>query len=188
MKNLCVFLSANKTKAIYTEAVKQLARIISQEKITLIYGGAKVGLMGTLADTVLENQGQVVGVIPTSLNPDEIAHPGLTQLYTVETMPERKAMMSYLADSFIIVPGGLGTMEEFLEVWNAKKIGLHDKPIGLLNINRYFDKFLQFMQIAEQEQFVKTSQNNLITVSDSPEELITQMREENNNSLAGPKV
>ena len=176
MKKLCVFLSANSTKAIYTTAAKQLANIISQEQMTLIYGGAQVGLMGILADTVLENKGQVIGVFPDSLASNEIIHPGLTTLIKVNTMSERKTPMANMADSFIVMPGGLGTLEEFLEVWNAKKIGQHNKPIGVLNTNGYFDKFLEFMQTAEKEQFVNTNQNNLITVSDSPEELIKKMR------------
>ena len=173
MKHAGVFIGANSSgNPLYSEITEQLASILVQRQISVVYGGAAVGLMGVLADTVLKQNGQVVGVMPAVLSKQEISHHHLTQLHQVDSMQERKKLLAELSDFFIIMPGGLGTLEEFFEIWNAAKIGLHQKPIGLLNVNGYFDDLLRFIQQAVQTGFMQASHFDLIKVSDNPAQLL----------------
>lgn len=177
MKQAGIFISANYAEnAVFTEITKQLARELVRRDMGVVYGGASVGLMGVLADTVLHLQGNVVGVIPTALVEKEISHTRLTQLHQVDSMQARKKLLAELSDIFIVMPGGLGTLEEFFEIWNAAKIGLHQKPIGLLNVDGYFDDLLQFINKAIEKGFIHSSHRNLIAVSDDPAALLDQMK------------
>lgn len=167
MNTLCVFVSANFGRnPAYLEAIKQLAQGIAERNIHLIYGGGKLGLMGILANTVMENGGKVTGVITQSLYEQE-AHLGLSKLHVVETMKDRKLMMADLADGFITCPGGLGTLEETFEIWNASKIDLHNKPLGIFNTNHYFDKLLEFIDFSIHEEFLHNKTRELICISDN---------------------
>lgn len=175
MKSICVFMSANlgKTPA-YWEVTKKLGLELASKSFQLIYGGSRTGLMGMLADTVLKSGGRVTGVMSKVL-PGEETHLGLTHLHTVESMQQRKKLMGELADGFIIMPGGLGTLEEFFEFWNAAKLGLHDKPIVLFNIENYFNKFLEFIDHAVTEHFLQPVHRNILKVSNDPCQLLDVM-------------
>lgn len=171
-----VFIGANHGEnKLFREAAQLLARELVARQIDLVYGGASVGLMGVLADTVLALNGHVVGVIPTVLAEKEISHTHLSKLHRVDTMQDRKKLLAELSDIFIIMPGGLGTLEEFFEIWNAAKIGLHQKPIGLLNIDGYFDSLIQFIHQAIKTGFAKPSHLALLTISDNPVSLLNKM-------------
>lgn len=176
--NVCVFLGATPGKdPVYCENAHLLGLEIAKQNCTLVYGGARNGLMGVLANAVLSAGGEVIGVMPASL-PSEIQHHQLTKLHLVDTMHDRKALMSHLADAFVFFPGGLGTFEEVFEVWNAKKIGLHQKPLGFLNINRYYNVLLSFLKECSTEQFIKEEHLQQVLVMDNPAELIKQTRED----------
>jgi uncharacterized protein (TIGR00730 family) len=140
--------------------------------IELIYGGGHCGLMGVLADEVLKNGGRVIGVIPHDLMAAELGHPQLTKLHIVSGMHERKALMSNLADGFIALPGGFGTFEELFEVITWGQLGLHQKPIGLVNVEGFFDPLLELIKHAIREGFVRPEQSQLLVSSASPKELI----------------
>lgn len=140
-----------------------------------MYGGASVGLMGLLADTALDAGGEVIGVIPRALVDREIAHRNLTELRVVETMHERKATMAALADAFVALPGGLGTLEELFEIWTWAMLGLHDKPYGLLEVDGYFQSLADFLDHACAEGFVRPAQRSMLHVDDSAERLLDRL-------------
>jgi uncharacterized protein (TIGR00730 family) len=140
--------------------------------ITLIYGGAAIGLMGTLADSALAAGGKVVGVMPGFLIDKEIAHRGLTEIHKVGSMHERKAMMTDLSDGFIAMPGGAGTLEEFFEIWTWAQLGQHRKPVGLLNVAGYFDMLLAFLDHQCRERFMRQEHRDMLIVGDSPGALL----------------
>lgn len=172
MKSLCVFLGATIPKnPKFLETTLALGKILAERKVQLVYGGAKVGLMGQLADAVLANGGSVVGVMATVLE-GEITHDGLTHLHLTSSLQERKAMMADLSDGFIAMPGGLGTFEEMFEVWNARKIGASKKPLGLLNIDGYFDFTMAQLERGVKEGFVNASHLALIKCCDDPVTLL----------------
>ena len=152
-----------------------MGRALVAANIELIYGGGRVGLMGVLADAVLEAGGRVQGVIPQALADLEVAHQGLTKLHVVETMHQRKALMADLSDGFIALPGGIGTFEELFEIWTWAQLGMHTKPIGLLNILGYFDLLLGFLDHAVSQQLLKPVHRGVIQVSAHPAELLTQL-------------
>ena len=129
-----------------------------------MYGGASVGIMGVLADATLAAGGRVVGVIPRALVDREIAHTGLTELHVVDTMHERKARMAELSDAFVALPGGLGTLEEFFEIWTWGMLGLHDKPYGLLDVDGYYEPLIRFLDHARDEGFVRPAQRDRLVV------------------------
>ena len=143
--------------------------------IGVVYGAGAIGLMGVLADAVLESGGEITGVIPDKLMDMEIAHEGLTQLHVVHTMHERKALMAELADGFIALPGGLGTLEETMEMLTWFQLGYHEKPIGLLNIRGYYDPLLRFLRHTHEEGFISQKSLNLFSVDDAPENLVQRM-------------
>jgi uncharacterized protein (TIGR00730 family) len=143
VKQLAVFCgSSNGASEAYKEGAIQLGKELAKRNITLVYGGASVGIMGAVANTVLNEGGKVIGVIPRLLEEREISHQHLTELHTVDTMHERKSKMAELADGFIALPGGPGTLEEFFEIFTWAQIGLHQKPCGLLNINQYYNPLI----------------------------------------------
>jgi len=176
MKSLCVFLGANVgSNPIYAEAIQQLGTELAQRNITCVYGGSNTGLMKLLADSVLAAGGDVIGVTVKALHDKEIFHSGLTELHVTENMHERKSMMAELAEGFITFPGGIGTFEEFFEVYTWKKLGFHNKPCGLLNVNNYFAPMLQMLDNAEQEGFLQAQDKNLLVQSNDVVELLNQM-------------
>lgn len=176
MKSICVFLGANTgSTPIYAEVIQQLGAELAKRNITCVYGGSDTGLMKLLADSVLSNNGKVIGVTVKALHDKEIFHDGLTQLHITENMHERKSMMAELADGFITFPGGIGTFEEFFEVFTWKKLGFHNKPCGLLNVNNYFSPMIQMFENAEQEGFLTPNDKNLLTQSGDVIELLNDM-------------
>lgn len=143
--------------------------------IDLVYGGGNVGLMGAVADAVLDGGGQVTGVIPEHLTAREIEHPRVSDLRVVETMHERKALMHDLSEAFVTLPGGLGTMEELFEIWTWLQLGLHVKPIGLLQVEGYFDSLLAFLDHAVEEGFVALATRTLLVADSDPDDLLARL-------------
>ena len=173
MKRLCVFAGSSAgCQPEYQSTAVELGRALADRRIDLVYGGARVGLMGIVADAVLASAGHVVGVIPEALVAKEVAHEGLSDLRVVGSMHERKAIMADLADGFIALPGGWGTLEEFFEVLTWGQLGLHRKPCGLLNARGYFDGLLSFVEHSIHEGFVRSEYSAMISVASSPGELI----------------
>lgn len=161
---------------IYSEKAEQLGAQLAKEGLTLVYGGATVGIMGTVANAALKEGGKVIGVIPEMLTGRENAHTGLSELIIVNSMHERKAQMEKLSDGFIVLPGGPGTMEEFFEMYTWAQLGEHQKPIGLLNINNYYDKLLTFFEHMIAEQFLNQEYRSLLIVEKDPKQLLNKFR------------
>ena len=160
----------------YEIHAKELGRKLALENIELVYGGAKVGLMGVVADGVLENSGQVIGVLPHFLKSKEIAHDGLSELILVDSMHERKTKMNELCDGVIALPVGFGTLEELFEMLTWGQLGLHKKPIGILNVNGFFDELIRFLDKMVDKEFLKDSNRKMILVSKNMDDLLAQMR------------
>jgi uncharacterized protein (TIGR00730 family) len=175
MNRLCVYCGSSPgTGDAYVSAAKAFGSLLVQQEIGLVYGGAKMGIMGVLADTVLEGGGNVTGVIPHALHGKEVAHTGLTELHVVDSMHERKSLMAVLSDGFVALPGGYGTLEEIIEVITWGQLGFHDKPCGMLNINGYFDHLLAFLDHSEAEGFLRTQHRSMLLVANTPLELLKQ--------------
>lgn len=178
MKSICVFCASGSGKhPIYGEAAFELGRKLAQKDIMAVYGGAKIGVMGKLAEGVLSEKGKIIGIIPEFLKKKEIAHDGLTELITVETMHERKALMQEKSDGFITLPGGFGTMEELFEILTWGQLGLHRKPVGILNVNRYYEPLIQLVDKMIEEGLLKEDFKKLLIVSDSADELLKEMED-----------
>ncbi|GAB6991991.1 LOG family protein [Paenibacillus pini] len=176
MKSICVFAGSNLgVHEDYKLKAAELGRYMAKEKYRLIYGGSKMGLMGEIANAVMAGGGEVIGVMPKGLFKGEIVHQELTQLIEVEDMHGRKAKMAQLADGFIALPGGFGTYEELFEVLCWSQIGIHQKPVGLLNIRHYYDPLLQLINHSISEGFANASHRSLINASDDPLELLHQL-------------
>ena len=162
MKRICVFCgSSDGARPIYKKHCNTLAEAMVNRNIDLVYGGASIGLMGAIADAVLAQGGKVIGVIPEHLQNYEISHAGLTELMVVPDMHQRKAKMAQLSDGFIALPGGIGTLEELIEIATWQQLCLHQKPTGLLNIDHYYDSLIDFLSHSVQEQFLKEQHLNL---------------------------
>ena len=159
----------------YREAARTLGRALGARGIGVVYGAGGIGLMGVLADAVLENGGEITGVIPDKLMEMEVAHQGVTELHVVRTMHERKALMAELSDGFIALPGGLGTLEETMEMITWLQLGYHAKPVGLLNVRGYYDPLLAFFRHMNDEGFISEKIMGSFTVDDAPEELVRRM-------------
>lgn len=173
MKRLCVYCGANPgAKPEYMEAARQLGQELVKRNIDLVYGGASVGIMGEIADTVLAQGGEVIGVIPQALVDKEVSHNGLTELIVVKSMHERKAVMADHSDGFIAMPGGLGTMEELFEVLTWAQLGFHNKPCSLLNVLSYYDPLIQFIDHAVEQQFIRTIHRGLLLTESEPADLL----------------
>jgi uncharacterized protein (TIGR00730 family) len=173
MKRICVFAgSATGHRAEYAEAARDLAAELGRRRLGLVYGGGSVGLMGVLADAALAAGVEVVGVIPRPIASKELAHGGLTELRLVATMHERKATMAMLADGFVALPGGLGTFEETLEMLTWSQLGVHAKPVGLLNAGGYYDGLLRWLAHAVSEGFVHRANLGLLLFGDTAAELL----------------
>lgn len=176
LKSICVFAGSSAgIKTEYKEAAVSLGRYMAQENYRLIYGGSRMGLMGEVANEMLEHGGEVIGIMPRGLFSGEIVHTALTELIEVESMHERKATMHELAGAYIALPGGFGTFEELFEALCWAQIGIHKKPVGLLNVNGYYNPLMQMVQHAVDEGFSTDSAIRLINISDTPEQLISSM-------------
>ncbi len=178
IKRIAVYCgSAAGASEIYRLEAVKFARVLVEQGITLVYGGASVGIMGTVADTVLREGGKAIGVIPALLEGREIAHKNLTELHRVSTMHERKSKMIELADGFVALPGGFGTLEEFAEVFTWSQIGLHQKPVGLMNINNYYDPLLSLISKMTDEQFMQEKYRHMAIVETDGNTLIRRFRD-----------
>ena len=176
MKNVVVFCGANLGEGlVYYDHAYTLGRILAGKGIAIIFGGGKVGLMGALAEGALHHDGRVVGVIPKFLRTKEVAHEEVSQLIEVENMHERKMRMHELSDAIIAMPGGWGTMEELFEMMTWAQLGLHKKPIGILNVNGYYNHFVAMMDHMVAEGFLKEELREMLLVSDNVEKLIEKM-------------
>lgn len=176
MKSIAVYCGSSLgSSEIYKEQAILLGKFLAKNNITLIYGGASVGIMGTIADAILAEGGSVIGVIPAFLEKREIAHKDLTELIRVDNMHERKAKMMELADGFIALPGGPGTLEEFFEVFTWNQIGLLQKPCGILNINGYYNKLIELFDHMVVEKFLQERSRNVFYVDDNYESLLNKM-------------
>ena len=173
MKRLCVYCgSSSGRQPVYAQVARRLARAMVNRNIDLVYGGASVGIMGDIANAVLEEGGDVIGIIPKGLFRKEVAHTGVTELREVNSMHERKSLMADLSDGFIALPGGLGTLEEIFEIVTWSQLGMHRKPCGLLNVCHYYDKLIGFLNHAVTEQFIKEAHHSTILVDECPDELL----------------
>jgi len=174
--SICVFCGSRPgVRDDYTLAARALGGLLAQKGITLVYGGGHVGLMGEVADAALAAKGKVVGVIPRSLHEKEIAHKGISELIVVETMHQRKALMAEKADAFIALPGGAGTFEEFFEIVTWAQLGIHRKPVGLLNVCGYYDPLIHQFDRSVTEGFVRKEHRDLVEVAASPVQLLEQL-------------
>lgn len=175
MKSIAVFCGSKEgASTLYVEAAKQLGELFAKKNITLIYGGGSVGVMGAIAKAVMEEGGSVIGVIPTFLEEKEKSAQQITELIVVESMHERKAKMSDLADGFIVLPGGPGTMEEFFEIFTWAQLGLHNKPIGILNVNHYYDPLVTLFDHMTNENFMHETFRSMVLVEEDPLPLLEQ--------------
>jgi uncharacterized protein (TIGR00730 family) len=163
MKSICVYCGSSQgASEVYASGARDLAKIFVKQQISLVYGGGSIGLMGILADEVLRLGGRVTGVIPQALMDKELGHTKLSALHIVKNMHERKALMSELSDGFIALPGGIGTLEEIFEMFTWLQLGIHNKPLGLLNINGFYDQLIQFLAHLTKEKFLTPEQLNLL--------------------------
>jgi uncharacterized protein (TIGR00730 family) len=177
IRRVCVFCGSSPGHhPDYARAAREVGTLLARESIGLVYGGAKTGLMGEIADAVLGAGGEVIGVIPGHLGMREVAHTGLSELRVVKTMHERKAMMADLADGFVGLPGGLGTMEEFFEVATWSQLGIHDKPSVLLNVRGYYDPIVRFLDHAVHEGFLRPEYRALIAVCHEVDTILDALR------------
>ncbi len=173
MNRLCVYCGSSPgTGDDYVSAARELGKLLLRQEIDLVYGGSNLGLMGTIADTVLEGGGKVTGIIPQALHGKEIAHEGLTELHVVDSMHERKSLMAVLSDGFVAMPGGFGTLEEIIEVITWGQLGFHDKPCGLLNIAGYFDHLLAFLDHSATQGFLHPQHRSMLLVASTPAGLL----------------
>lgn len=173
---ICVFCGSSPgTRPLYREVATRLGHELAARHVSLVYGGGGIGLMGAVADGVLAGGGEVYGVIPNGLASKEVAHHALTRLEVVGTMHERKARMAELADAFLALPGGMGTFDELFEILTWAQLGIHRKPIGLLNIDHYFDPLLHMVEHAVGEGFVSPSHRELIIVADTIDDWFSQL-------------
>jgi len=173
IRRVCVFCGSNTgSEERYAEAARDLGRLLAREGIGLVYGGGSVGLMGEVADAVLGAGGEAIGVIPHALWAREVGHRGLTDIHIVETMHERKAMMADLADAFIALPGGLGTLEEIFEIWTWAQLGLHAKPLGFLDVNGFYSPLMEFLDRACRERFLRDEHRAIAVVERDAELLL----------------
>ncbi len=173
MKRICVYCGSSPGRnPAYAAAARRLGETLVERGIGLVYGGASVGIMGTLADTVLASGGEAIGIIPRALFIKEVAHPGLTEQHVVESMHERKAMMAEVSDGFVALPGGWGTIEEIFEILTWAQLGFHDKPCGLLNVAGYYDGLFTFLDHAIDEEFVRPVYREILTLEEDPVNLL----------------
>ena len=176
MKRVCVFCGSNKgVRTEYTSAAQELGQALVKRNIGLVYGGGNIGLMGVIADAMLAEGGEVIGVIPQALVTREVAHQDLTEQRIVSTMHERKALMAELSDAFIAMPGGMGTFDEFCEILTWAQLGIHQKPCGILNVENYFTPLLMMFDHAMAEGFLRDTHRALVMDASEPEPLLNAL-------------
>jgi uncharacterized protein (TIGR00730 family) len=176
MRRVCVYAGSNPgSDPIYAEGARSLASTLAERGIGLVYGGGKVGLMGVLADTMLAQGGEAIGVMPQALIDREIGHPGLTELKVVTSMHERKALMAELSDAFVALPGGIGTLEELIEVYTWSQLGIHEKACGVLNVRGYYDHLAALLDHAVTEGFLRPQHRAVLSVAAEPAELLDRL-------------
>lgn len=177
LRSICVYCGSRTGSAeVHADAARALAQEMVNDNIALVYGGARVGLMGILADEVLRLGGEVTGVIPKDLLEKEVGHDGLTRLYIVKDMHERKAMMAELSDGFIAMSGGMGTLDELFETFTWGMLGLHEKPIGVLNINGFYDSLIGLIDHLVDQGFVESRYRDMLLTAPDPKTLVTKLR------------
>jgi uncharacterized protein (TIGR00730 family) len=177
-RRVCVYCGSSEGKRPeYAEAARGLGALLARRGIGVVFGGGRVGLMGAVADGALAAGGEVIGVIPEKLRTRELAHMGLTELIVVDSMHARKTMMAYLSDAFIALPGGWGTLEETFEVITWAQLNYHLKPVGILNVNGYYDPLLRFVEHAVNEGFIRSVHRGLMVSADAPEVLLERLAE-----------
>jgi len=175
IRRLAIFCGSNPgARPDYIEAARSFGKLLAERGIGIVYGGSNVGLMAALADVMAEERGDIIGVIPRMLVEREVANTSLSDLRIVGSMHERKAMMAELADGFVALPGGIGTLEEFFETWTWGQLGMHTKPCGLLNVAGYFDPLLEFLDRAVAEKFVRDVHRAMVVVESDPSELLAR--------------
>jgi uncharacterized protein (TIGR00730 family) len=178
MKYICVYCGSNPGRiADYRNAAQSLGHELASRNLGLVYGGASVGVMGAVADAILERGGNAIGVIPQALATKEVSHHGLDELFVVDSMHARKAKMAELSDGFVALPGGWGTIEEIFEMLTWAQLGFHEKPCGLLNVAGYYDHLFTFLENAIEEQFVKPEYRPMIMMDNSPSSLLQRFSE-----------
>lgn len=178
LKRICVFCGSSSGNDLsITDAAQTLGKVFIERKITLVYGAGKIGVMGTIAQSVLDGNGKVIGIIPGFLKRKEVVHLGLTELITTENMHERKLKMQEASDGFMALPGGMGTLEELFEIITWLQLGLHQKPIGLLNINGFYDDLINLLENMVRRGFLSIDNYNLLLVDSDPEQLLKKMEE-----------
>jgi uncharacterized protein (TIGR00730 family) len=176
LTSVCVFCgSSSGRNAEHVTMARAVGSLLGSRRVRVVYGGGGAGLMGTVADAALAAGGEVIGVIPRKLVDRELAHPGVTELLTVDTMHERKAKMASLSDAFLVLAGGIGTLEELFEVWSWAQLGFHRKPIGVLNVAGYFDPLRDLMQHACEGGFVRSADLEILHMDDDPERLLATL-------------
>jgi uncharacterized protein (TIGR00730 family) len=176
VRRVCVYAGSNPgNDPAYAEAARELAALLAERGIGLVYGGGKVGLMGVIADAAMDAGGEVIGVMPQALIDREIGHVGLTELKVVDSMHERKALMAELADAFVALPGGIGTLEELIEVYTWSQLGLHDKACGVLNVNGYYDALAAFLDHAVDAGFLRPQHRAVLAVASEPADLLGRL-------------
>ena len=176
MKRVCVFCGSSAgIRGDYSVAAQKLAAAMARRGLGLVYGGGNVGLMGMIADSMLQAGGEVIGVIPQHLVAKEVAHRGLTELRVVDTMHQRKALMNELSDAFIALPGGYGTLEEFFEILTWSQLGIHGKPSGLLNVSGYYDSLLAMLDHAVAEGFLRAPFRELVMADTDADSLLQRL-------------
>jgi uncharacterized protein (TIGR00730 family) len=177
VQRICVFCGASPgARPAYRETTAELARLLVEDGVGIVYGGGGVGLMGALADAVLAAGGEITGVIPRSLTEREIAHRDVPDMRVVDSMHERKALMAELADAFVALPGGIGTLEELFEVYTWAQLGLHSKPCALLNVEGYYDGVADFLSHAVEERFLRDETRELLMIEEEPAALVEQLK------------
>jgi uncharacterized protein (TIGR00730 family) len=177
LSSICVFCGSNAgAQATYLEAAEAVGRGLAQRGVRVVYGGGKVGMMGAVADAARAAGGEVIGVIPQAIFDLEIGHTGLDDLRVVGSMHERKALMAELSDAFIALPGGVGTLEELFEVYTWAQLGIHAKPLGLIDVADYYQPLVAFLDHAVQERFLRAETRTLLAVSESLDDLLAQLR------------
>ena len=178
MKRIAVYCgSSSGLNGIYRDAAANLGRLLAERNTEVVFGGGKVGLMGYLADAVLKAGGRVTGIIPAFLHVKEVAHEGLTEMITVDTMHERKTLIYEISDAFIALPGGFGTLDELFEMLTWGQLGLHQKPVGILNVNGYFNAILDGIDNMLAEGFLKLENRNMIQVSGQADDLLQKLQD-----------
>jgi len=178
MKSLCVYCGSNfNGDPVLRKAIEDLAETMAKQQITLVYGGGSVGVMGVIADEMLKRNGKVTGVIPQFLMDKEVGHKNLTEMLVTENMHQRKQKMADLADGFVILPGGFGTLEELFEVLTWLQLGLHGKPIGVLNVNGFYDHLFKQMDVMVAHRFLKQTNRDLVFNETDAEVLVAKMKD-----------